>query len=163
MTSPLMVLPVSCLDLQDLTFLLPLTLRQIGLPQAFASHLFVEYPLALAHHEESFASMHCYVWMRLHCRCTGLQEQASFARRYPNRTVGRKDCSPQLAHRQLLHTHFFCRVLLLLLPAGAPFAFCLFAFCLFAFCLLPVAPWGEGTTKSNLFLGVRSRSVSSLR
>ena len=52
--------------------------------------------------------------MGKHCRSTGLQEQASFARRYPNRAVGRKDCSPQLAQRQLLHTHFFLSFLLLL-------------------------------------------------
>jgi hypothetical protein len=58
-----MVLLVSCPDLQDLTFLLFLALRQIGLPQAFARHLLVEYPLALAHHEESFATMHCNVRM----------------------------------------------------------------------------------------------------
>ena len=109
-----MVLLVSCLDLQDLTFLLSLALRQIGLPQPFARHLLVKYPLALVHHEESSAPMHRNVWMGLHCRSTSLQEQTSFARRYPYRAVGGKNCSPEFSLRQLLHTHFFSRFLLFL-------------------------------------------------
>ena len=47
------------LELNDLTFLLSLSLCSIGLSQAFACHLLVQYPLA--HPEEFFAIVHCNV------------------------------------------------------------------------------------------------------
>ena len=52
---------ISRVQFNDFSFLLPLALGKVCLPQTFARHVLVQHPLAFIPHKETFAVMHRYI------------------------------------------------------------------------------------------------------